>query len=50
MKRMHVSISVESLEASVDFYTRFFDAPPDVTAQGLRQMDARRPEIEYFPS
>ncbi len=34
MKRMHVSINVESLEASVDFYTRFFDAPPTLQRKG----------------
>ena len=41
MKRMHIHVAVEKLEASVRFYSTLFGVRPHGAQGGLHQMDAR---------
>ena len=43
MKRFHVHVSVDDLDANVRFYSTVFGALPTVLKAGLCEMDDGRP-------
>ena len=47
MKRFHVHISVDDLDANVRFYSTVFGEPPHRTQVRLREMDAGRPADQF---
>lgn len=47
MKRLHVSLAVADLDASVEFYTSFFDAPPSVLKSDYAKWMLEDPRVNF---
>ena len=47
MKRLHVHVAVDDLNAIDRFYSALFAAEPSVIKTGLRQVDARRSARQF---
>ncbi len=47
MKRMHISLGVENLDASIRFYTAFFGAPPTVVKDDYAKWMLDDPRVNF---
>ena len=47
MKRMHISLGVEDLDASIRFYSAFFGAPPTVVKDDYAKWMLDDPRVNF---
>ena len=47
MKRLHVSVSVDSIDASVDFYSTLFGAAPSVIKSDYAKWMLDDPRVNF---
>lgn len=48
MARLQLALNVSNLEASIDFYTKFFDTPPAKTAKGYANFAIAHPPLKLI--